>query len=217
MARKAKKAKITDKQQGRTFSYLRVSTNGQDIEKDKADVLKLAEEKGFDMPQFIEEKVSGKVTWKERKIFNLIQSLKEGDKLIVPELSRLGRSMLEVMEILSIAKTKGVAIYDVRNGWELNGSLQSKVMAMCFSIAAEIERDLISSRTKAGLRAARAKGVLLGRPKGIGKSKLDPFRPEIEGLLANGSTKTFIAQRYGCTSANLLHWLKRHDIGGKQR
>ena len=78
--------------------------------------------------------------------------------------------MLEIMEMLSIAKDKGICIYAVKGGWELNGSIQSKVMAMAFSIAAEIERDLISKRTKEALKARKAMGIKLGRPKGPGKS-----------------------------------------------
>ena len=101
-------------------------------------------------------KVSGKKSWKQRKIKDVIDNLDNGDRIIVPELSRLGRSMLEIMEMLSVSKQKGISIYAVKGGWELNGSIQSKVMAMAFSIAAEIERDLISKRTKEALRARKA-------------------------------------------------------------
>jgi DNA invertase Pin-like site-specific DNA recombinase len=118
------------------------------------------------------------------------------NRLIVPELSRLGRSMLEIMEMLSVSRQKGISIYAVKGGWELNGSIQSKVMAMAFSIAAEIERDLISKRTKEALRARRASGIKLGRPKGPGKSKLDPYGEEIVALLKNGSTKSYVAKKY---------------------
>ncbi len=83
---------------------------------------------------------------------------------------------------------------------------------MAFSMAAEIEHDLISQRTKEALRARKAKGMPLGRPKGPGKSKLDKFRPEIEALLANGSTQKFIANRYDTTPANLHNWIKKHGI-----
>jgi len=140
--------------------------------------------------------------------------MKEGDRLIVPELSRLGRSMLEIMEILAIAKEKGIEIYDVKNGWELNGSIQSKVMALVFSIAAEIERDLISKRTMEGLRAARAKGKLLGRPKGPGKSKLDKHREEIISLIKTGSKQIYIAKKYGMSQPNLYNWLKKNGLQG---
>jgi DNA invertase Pin-like site-specific DNA recombinase len=199
----------------KTVAYLRVSTVDQDTEKNKHEILKLANDKDFGKVQFIEEKVSGKKSWKERKIKQIIDDLKEGDRLIVPELSRLGRSMLEIMEMLSIAKQKEIYIFAVKGGWELNGSIQSKVMAMAFSIAAEIERDLISKRTTEGLRARKAQGIKLGRPKGPGKSKLDEHREEIVALLKNGSTKKHVAKKYGTSSPNLINWLKKNKIDAK--
>jgi DNA invertase Pin-like site-specific DNA recombinase len=196
----------------KTVSYLRVSTEDQDTEKNKADVLKFANDRDFGKVHFVEEKVSGTKSWKERKIRKIIDELVEGDILIVPELSRLGRSMLEIMEILALAKEKGIAIYDVKNGWELNGTIQSKVMALVFSIAAEIERDLISKRTTEGLRVAKAKGKLLGRPKGPGKSKLDKHREEIISLIKTGSKQTYIAKKYGMSQPNLYNWLKKNGL-----
>jgi DNA invertase Pin-like site-specific DNA recombinase len=189
-----------------------VSTEVQETEKNKADVLKFANDRDFGKVHFVEEKVSGTKSWKERKIKKIIDELGEGDILIVPELSRLGRSMLEIMEILALAKEKGIAIYDVKNGWELNGTIQSKVMALVFSIAAEIERDLISKRTKEGLRVARAKGKLLGRPKGPGKSKLDKHREEIISLIKTGSKQTYIAKKYRTSQPNLYNWLKKNGL-----
>lgn len=199
----------------KTVGYLRVSTVDQDTEKNKAEILALANDKRFGHVKFVEEKVSGKKSWKERKIKKIIDELDEGDRIIVPELSRLGRSMLEIMEMLSIARDKGIYIYAVKGGWELNGTIQSKVMAMAFSIAAEIERDLISKRTKEALKARKAQGVKLGRPKGPGKSKLDKYREEIIALLKNGSTKTFVAKKYGTTKPNLHNWLKKNNIDAK--
>jgi len=163
----------------------------------------------------VEEKVSGKKSWKERKIKQVIDDLKNGDRLIVPELSRLGRSMLEIMEMLSIAKEKGIYIFAVKGGWELNGTIQSKVMAMVFSMAAEIEHDLISKRTIEALKALKAKGVQLGRPRGPGKSKLDQYREEIVALLKNGSKKNYVAKKFGTTPPNLHNWLKKNKIDAK--
>jgi DNA invertase Pin-like site-specific DNA recombinase len=203
------------KKESRNIAYLRVSTQDQDCEKNKADILSFANERNFGQVEFVEEKVSGKVNWKNRKIKNIIDELGDCDRLILPEISRLGRSMLEIMEIMSIAKEKGICIYAIKGPWELNGSIQSKVMAMVFSMVSEIERDLISSRTKEGLKAARAKGRLLGRPKGPGKSKLDQFKPEIIALLNNGSTRTFIAKRYKTSVPNLYNWLKKNKIDAK--
>lgn len=196
----------------KTIGYIRVSTLDQDLDKNKADILYLANEKDLGKVIFIEEKASGKIPWRKRKIGEFLEKLQEGDNIIVSELSRLGRSMLECMEILSIATQKGINIYAVKGNWQLDGSIQSKIIAMAFAMAAEIERDLISSRTKEALRAKKAKGETLGRPKGPGKSKLDEVRPEIEALLANGSTKRFIAQRYKTSEANLHHYLKKRGI-----
>jgi DNA invertase Pin-like site-specific DNA recombinase len=196
----------------RTVAYLRVSTDGQDLEKNKADILHLANEKKLGHVEFVEEKVSGKVSWKDRKIKSIIDELEKGDNLIVAELSRLGRSMLDIMEILKIAKDKEINVYAVKGNWTLNGTMESKIVGMVFAMASEIERDLISCRTKEALKARKAAGVQLGRPKGPGKSKLDQHKPEIEALLKNGSTQAYIARRYKTTPANLNNWLKKNKI-----
>ncbi len=204
--------KTIPKAKNKTYAYLRVSTFEQDNEKNKSDILKFANDRDFGKVHFVEEKVSGIKSWKERKIKNIIDELGEGDRLIVPELSRLGRSMLEIMEIMAVAKEKGIAIYDVKNGWSLNGCIESKVMAMVFSIAAEIERNLISKRTIEGLKAARAKGKLLGRPKGVGKSKLDVHKDEIIALMKTGSTQVYIAKKYKTSQPNLYNWIKKNGL-----
>lgn len=196
----------------KTIAYLRVSTTDQDIEKNKNEILRLSNDKGLGKVVFVEEKVSGTVSWKKRKIARIIEELTEGDNLVVSELSRIGRSMLEIMQVLSIAMEKHINVYAVKGSWQLDNSIQSKIMAMVFSMAAEIERDLISKRTKEALRARKEKGMVLGRPKGTGKSKLDKFRPEIEALLNNGSAQKFIAKRYGITEANLSLWIKKHKL-----
>ena len=200
------------KKRNKVIGYLRVSTLDQDIEKNKSDILKLANEKQIGKIQFIEERVSGKICWKERKIGEILEDLDYGDIIVVSELSRIGRSMLECMEILSIATQKGIKIFSVKGNWELDNSIQSKIIAMAFSMAGEIERDLISQRTKEALRVKKESGASLGRPKGPGKSKLDPYKIEIESLLAHGSSQKFIANRYGTTEANLHNWMKKRGI-----
>jgi len=205
-------AKKTLPTKPQTIGYLRVSTGAQDLDKNKADILRLANQEDLGRVQFVEEKVSGKVSWRKRRIADWVETLQAKDTLIVSELSRLGRSMLECMEILSIALQKGIRVYAVKGNWRLDQSIQSKIIAMAFSMAAEIERDLISQRTTEALRFRKAQGLPLGRPRGPGKSKLDPYRPEIEGLLVNGSTQRFIARRYKTTEANLHNWLKKQGL-----
>ena len=112
-------------------------------------------------------------------------------------------------ELKNIEKPLG---YAIKGDWELNGSLQSKIMAMVFSIASEIERDLISKRTKEALRARKVAGVKLGRPKGAEKSKLDEFKEEIVALLRNGSSEKFVANRYGSSQVNLYNWINKNNI-----
>jgi DNA invertase Pin-like site-specific DNA recombinase len=202
---------------GQTFAYLRVSKAEQDLEKNKMDILKLAHEQRLGQVQFVEEKVSGKVSWRKRQIAMVLENAQPGDTIIVSELSRLGRSMLECIEILSIATEKGLHIYAVKGNWRLDGSIQSKIIAMAFAIAAEIERDLISQRTTEALQARKQQGMSLGRPKGVGKSKLDEYRTEIEALLKNGSTKTWVANKYETTVGNLRHWMKQHGIAAKEQ
>ena len=119
------------------------------------------------------------------------------------------------MEILSICSEKGVKIFAIKGNWHLDGSMQSKIMAMVFSMASEIERDLISKRTKEALAARKRSGGTLGRPKGPGKSKLDPFRMEIEALLRNGATQVFVAKRYHTSTSNLRAWMKNQRIREK--
>lgn len=209
----AKTAASTKTASGRnTVGYLRVSTGEQELEKNKSDILHLANAYDLGRVQFVEERVSSRVPWRKRKVADVLEQLGAKDNLIVSELSRLGRSMLECMEILSIAAQKGINVYAVKGNWRLDGSIQSKIIAMAFSMAAEIERDLISQRTTEALRYKKAQGIKLGRPRGPGKSKLDAFRPEIESLLANGSTQKFIAGRYQTTEANLHNWLKKHGL-----
>jgi len=191
----------------KTIAYLRVSTLLQDHEKNKRDILQLSNDKLMGNVKFVEEQVSGKISWRKRKIYEIIVALERGDNLIVSELSRLGRNMLEVMEILSVCSEKGINVYSVKGNWNLDNTIQSKIFAMAFSIASEIERDLISMRTKEALATRKANGIKLGRPRGFSKSKLDGYKPEILALLSNGSSKKFIANRYNTTPSNLHKWL----------
>ena len=196
----------------KTIAYLRVSTADQDLEKNKADILFFANHHDLGQVNFVEEVASGRKPWRERHIANILEQLQAGDVMIVAELSRLGRSMLECMEILALATQKHIRVYSVKGDWQLDDSIQSKIIALVFSMAAEIERDLISKRTIEALRFKKAQGMTLGRPKGIGKSKLDVFSPEIESLLANGATQKFIARSSHTTENNLHKWLKKQGL-----
>lgn len=195
-----------------TIAYLRVSTADQDLGKNKSDVLFFANENNLGKVHFVEEKISGAIHWKKRELGSIIESMSEGDHLIVSEFSRLGRSMLECMEIMSHCLEKKINLYAIKGQWRLDNSIQSKIIGMIFSIASEIERDLISKRTSEALRARKLKGLPMGRPKGTGKSKLDEYKDEIVALLNNGSSRVFIAKRYKTSVGNLHYWLKKNGI-----
>lgn len=195
-----------------TIAYLRVSTVDQDLGKNKSDILFFANENNLGKVHFVEEKISGAIHWKKRELGSIIESMSEGDHLIVSEFSRLGRSMLECMEIMSYCLEKKINLYAIKGHWRLDNSIQSKIIGMIFSIASEIERDLISKRTSEALRARKLKGLPMGRPKGTGKSKLDEYKEEIVALLNNGSSRVFIAKRYKTSVGNLHYWLKKNGI-----
>ena len=194
------------------YAYLRISTDKQDLENQRYEVLKYANGKKLGSVEILEETVSGKKSWKKRELGGLIEKLKKEDILIVPELSRLGRSMLEIMELLSILLRKGVEIHVVKNNQILKDNFQSKVFAMAFSIAAEIERELISKRTKEALARRKAEGKLLGRPKGSRSSSLDAHYKEIKELLDKKVSISSVAKIIGKSYPTVYSYVRRRNI-----
>jgi DNA invertase Pin-like site-specific DNA recombinase len=132
--------------------------------------------------------------------------------IIVPELSRLARSTLQILEIMKEAKEVGIAVHAIKGNWNLNDSMESKIFLTVLAMVSEIERDLISARTKEALKALKMSGVVLGRPKGPGKSKLDVHREDIIEDLQRGVMKTRIAKRYGTSPENLWNWIQKNGI-----
>lgn len=167
------------------------------------------------MDEWIEVEMSSRKTTKQRRIDELMERLKKGDTLIVSELSRLARSVGQIAIIVDALIKNGVRTICLKENIDLNGSkdMQSKVMITMFSLFSEIERDLISERTKEGLRRARAEGKLLGRPKGIpGKSKLDGKEAEIKDLLSKGVTKANIARICGVGATTMSHFIRSRKL-----
>jgi len=197
------------------YAYIRVSSDSQETENQRYEVLKYANEKKLGNVEIVEETVSGKKSWKKRQLGNLVAKLQKGDTLIVTELSRLGRSMLEIMELLSILLRAGVELHVVKSNQVLKDDLQSKVFAMAFSIAAEIERELISLRTREALRRRKAEGKPLGRPKGSYSSKLDKYREQIEEFRAKGVSIASIAKILDVPYTTLYDYLRRRNRSGK--
>ncbi len=192
-----------------TYAYLRVSTIEQNTEKNKLDVLKFANDRKLGNVEFVEEQISGKANFKNRQLGALLEKMKQGDILIVPELSRIARSITQIFEVIDITKRKGITLYSIKEDFSNNDkTITSTVTTTIFALVAQIERDLISMRTIEALHAKKASGVKLGRPKGRGKSKLDENKEEILKLVELKVPKTIIARQYNTSTANLHRFLK---------
>lgn len=193
-----------------TFSYLRVSTIDQDTEKNKLEILQFANNRKLGNVEFIEEKITSKIHYKERTLGKLLNEMVKGDILIVPELSRLARSVSQILEIINLCKQKEITLYSLKEGFNSGDSgITSVITSTVFALVAQIERDLISQRTKEALHAKKAMGVKLGRPKGKkGKSKLDAYKDAIIELNNLKVPKTQIARQFNTTVPNLYNYLK---------
>jgi DNA invertase Pin-like site-specific DNA recombinase len=189
----------TKTKKSRVVGYLRVSTDKQDLDNQKYAVLNLANEKGWNNVDFVEETMSETVSYKDWKLGSPLNELKNGDVLIVAELSRLGRSILEVLEILKTSSKKGIKIYGVKENLEINGSvIEYKLLYTMLALVSDIERDLISRRVKDASTAKKTQDFKHSRPKGVrGRSKLDGKQEEIKGYLVNGLSVTALAKIYG--------------------
>lgn len=192
------------------YVYLRVSTDRQDISNQEAEIIRYCGANDYKITEIVKDDgKSGTISWKKRKIFDIIQKCRKGDIVIVPELSRIGRKMLEIMEILSICSDKHVKIIAVKGNYESNDSLSSKIVAMGYSISAEIERNLISERTKAALQKRKDDGVKLGLPKGciLSNNKLHSCRDDIVSKYFNGVSKKDLADQYSVSCSYMSRFV----------
>jgi len=192
------------------YGYIRVSTEHQDKEIQKDVLLRYAQEKKILIDTFFEADASSQTNFKKRVLTELIDSLTEGDQVIVTELSRLGRSVSEVTQLVNQMIEKKVRLTSLKENIDINGphSMSSKMMVTMISLFAELERDLISQRTKEALATKKKNGARLGRPKGPGKSKLDEHRKEIEKLLQKKVSISSIAKILGVNYSTLYVYIK---------
>ena len=196
-----------------TYGYCRVSTIEQDNGKFQNEILKYSNNNDLGKVVFVEEKISGRKNWKERELGTLInQKCKSGDTILVPELSRISRSISQTYEIITECQSRGIELHFLKQNLIIRkeNDMTTKVMLSTFSMISEMERDFISLRTKESLQVKKNNGVKLGRPKGVGKSKLDQYSEEIKSFRKTGSTKTWISKHYGVSTLTLSNWLKKH-------
>jgi DNA invertase Pin-like site-specific DNA recombinase len=202
----------------KTVAYLRISTGSQDLANQKLVLLDHAQQERFAIDCFVEAQVSSRKGRDLMRIEELFGTLDPGDRLVVSELSLLGRSLGQVIQTVDELVKRKVRFAAVKeaNRFEGKHDLQTKVMIALFGLFAEIERDLISERTKEGLAAARAKGRQLGRPKGsLGASKLDGKEGEIRMLLEKEVSKASIAKIVGVSRTALHHFIRTRKLDPK--
>lgn len=193
-----------------TKAFLRVSTMEQDTEKNKIDILQFANTHKLGNVEFIEEHVSGTKDYKKRKLGALIESMNSGDVLIVPELSRIARSITQILEVIKVTKDKGIILYSLKENFNNSeDSITATVTSTIFALVAQIERELISLRTREALHARKVAGIKLGRPQGKGKSKLDEHAEDIMRLIELKVPKTLIAKQYNCSVGNLYNFISK--------
>jgi DNA invertase Pin-like site-specific DNA recombinase len=192
------------------YAYLRVSTDAQDVNNQKLGVLEYCARQNLGGPVLVEDTASGKMNWSERELGALLSRTSPGDILVVSEISRLARSALQVLEVMKVAAEKCVAVHVVKNAMIMDGSIQSKIYATIFGLAAEIERDFIAQRTREALARKKADGFTLGRPTGEAeKLALDAYAADIDHYLEIKLGKRDIAKLLGVSPNTLYSWIRR--------
>lgn len=196
------------------YGYIRVSTDKQNIENQRFEIENYCKERGMIVNAWIEETISGTKKIDQRKLGKLLNKLKKDDILICAELSRLGRNMFMIMSILNYCMEKEIKVWTIKDNYRLGDDLTSKVLAFAFGLSAEIERNLISQRTKEALVKKRAEGVILGRPKGKKSSyyKLSGRENMIKELLNKGIPKIQIAKILNVHRNTLNKYMKENSI-----
>ena len=195
------------------YGYIRVSTDRQTVENQRVEIMHFCAQQPqpLQIDGWIEETISGTKNYNKRALGRLLERVEKGDLIICAELSRLGRNMLMIMEILNICMRKECRVWAIKGDYRLGDDIQSKVLAFSFGLSAEIERNLISQRTKEALARKKAEGVVLGRPRGRKtapeKHPLYTRRHKIEALLSQGVSKAEIARRCKVNRKTLTHYL----------
>lgn len=197
------------------YAYIRVSSNIQVLEHQEFEIKKFAQSQKIKIDNWVEEKISSRKPLNNRKLGALLDELKKGDILITSEISRLGRSLLEVMRILETCLNKSCQVWTIKENYRLGNDIQSKVMAFAFGISAEIERQLISERTKAALENVKASGKKLGRPFSAQskKLKLSKNTKRIKELLDNGVSKYKISRIMDVQPITVSRFIQRMGWG----
>ncbi len=200
------------------YGYIRVSTDRQTIENQRYEINRFCQRHTIVIDKWIEETISGVKNIRDRKLGILLDKMKKGDILICSELSRLGRNMLMIMSILNECMNRDIQVWTIKDNYRLGTDISSKVLAFAFGLSAEIERNLISQRTKDALARKKAEGIILGRPKGSksSKTKLSGQEKKIQELLNNKFSYKAIGKILGVHRVTVASFIKNKDVLNKQ-
>ena len=198
------------------YGYIRVSSDKQTVENQRFEIRNFCARKNIVIDDWIEETISGTKNYDKRKLGKLLGKVKKDDIIICSELSRLGRNLFMIMEILNICMNKECRVWTIKDNYRLGDDIQSKVLAFAFGLSAEIERNLISQRTKEALARKKAEGVVLGRPKGRHSSpekyKLFHKKNLVIELLKAGISKRKIAKICRVDRNTLARFINKENL-----
>ena len=191
-----------------------MSTDKQTVENQRFEITEFCKKEGISINDWIEETISGTIEPKKRELGNLLKIVKKDDLIICSELSRLGRSIFMIMSILNLLMEKGAKVWTIKDNYRLGDDIQSKVLAFAFGLSAEIERQLISQRTKEALALRKKNGKKLGRPLGSfgNKSKLDGAELAFSVMIFAGTSVNQIAKLYGAHRNTVKRFIERHKL-----
>ena len=196
------------------YGYIRVSSDKQTVENQRFEIERFCQAEGLKVDGWIEETISGTRAYDKRELGKLLRQVEKDDLIVCAELSRLGRSLFMIMEILNLCLSKECRVWTIKDNYRLGDDIQSKVLAFAFGLSAEIERNLISQRTKEALARRKAEGQTLGRPKGsrngMEKLKLYQKAEQIAQWTAEGMTKREIARRCEVDRKTLYRFMKEY-------
>lgn len=199
------------------YGYIRVSSDKQTVENQRFEIQNFARENNLTIDGWIEETISGTKNYDKRELGKLLKKVKKDDLIVCAELSRLGRNLFMIMEILNICMTKECKVWTIKDNYRLGEDIQSKVLAFAFGLSAEIERNLISQRTKEALARKKSEGVVLGRPTGSKSShvKLSGKEETIKVLRQQKVSKSEIARIFGVHRMTVDAFIKSNDLDSK--
>ena len=192
------------------YGYIRVSTDKQTVDNQRFEIEQFCLKNDLVIDQWIEETISGSQSPEKRMLGTLLAEAKANDLIICSELSRLGRNLFMIMSILNNLMQNGIRIWTIKDNYRLGDNLHSKILAFAFGLSAEIERELISQRTKEALARKKSEGIVLGRPPGkkTARFKLSEYEAEIRSLLDKNVSKSAISRKFGVCRKTVILFIK---------